>query len=303
MKCSKCGYLGFETSDRCRNCGYEFSLSVDSQDPFDRTLDSGPDESESKPPFDLDRIIGAEDVSAVDDLPLFVPAHMETDDLPVSRRRAAFAAEDAPLVSGTARPRAPLGVRRPTPEVPRARPRAENPRAEKTSARSEMLFETAPADVMLAPPAGDSQPAEQSGEMLAPPLSRILAALVDIALLAMLDAAILYLTLRLLGLGTDHIFELPLLPLAAFFLLLNGGYFTAFTAVGGQSIGKMALGIKVISHEDDRVPIGRAAVRTLAYLVSALPLGAGFIPGVVSADRLTLHDRLAHTRVVRPSST
>src|SRR3954464_6776100 len=29
MKCSKCGYLGFETADRCRNCGYEFSLAAD----------------------------------------------------------------------------------------------------------------------------------------------------------------------------------------------------------------------------------------------------------------------------------
>ena len=27
MKCPKCGYLGFERVDRCRNCGYEF-LSV-----------------------------------------------------------------------------------------------------------------------------------------------------------------------------------------------------------------------------------------------------------------------------------
>ena len=26
MKCPKCGYLGFEHVDRCRNCGYEFSL-------------------------------------------------------------------------------------------------------------------------------------------------------------------------------------------------------------------------------------------------------------------------------------
>ena len=27
MKCPKCGYLGFETTDRCRNCGYDFSLA------------------------------------------------------------------------------------------------------------------------------------------------------------------------------------------------------------------------------------------------------------------------------------
>ena len=113
----------------------------------------------------------------------------------------------------------------------------------------------------------------------------------------------MYFTVRLLGLTTADVLRLPLLPLAAFFLLLNGGYFIAFTAVGGQSIGKMALGIKVIDQEDGSVPIGRATLRTLAYFVSALPLGAGFLPGVFSPDRLALHDRLAHTRVVRPSST
>src|SRR5687767_11301143 len=26
MKCPKCHYLGFETGDRCKNCGYDFSL-------------------------------------------------------------------------------------------------------------------------------------------------------------------------------------------------------------------------------------------------------------------------------------
>ena len=27
MKCPKCEYLGFETGDRCKNCGYDFSLA------------------------------------------------------------------------------------------------------------------------------------------------------------------------------------------------------------------------------------------------------------------------------------
>ena len=27
VKCSKCGYVGFESADRCRNCGYEFALA------------------------------------------------------------------------------------------------------------------------------------------------------------------------------------------------------------------------------------------------------------------------------------
>ena len=274
MKCPKCGYLGFESGDRCRNCGYEFSLTVSKSDPLDLALDLGPDES--RPPLDLDRIIGAPEPVQPDDLPLFL--------------------DDAPLVSGAARPRAPLGVRRATPEVPRARPRAT-----KTPSTAEMLFDAPPA--AMGRTVEPSRSGETSGETLAAPWSRILAALVDIALLSALDASVLYFTLRLLGLATAQMFELPLLPLVAFFLLLNGGYFIAFTTVGGQSIGKMAFGIKVISQEESAVPIGRATLRTLAYVVSALPLGAGFLPGVISADRLALHDRLAHTRVVRPSST
>ena len=30
-RCPKCQYISFESSDRCRNCGYEFSLSVDTE--------------------------------------------------------------------------------------------------------------------------------------------------------------------------------------------------------------------------------------------------------------------------------
>lgn len=299
MKCPKCGYLGFESGDRCRNCGYEFSLSVTTSDPLDFSLDSGPDQP--RPPLDLDRIIGVPD-APVEDLPLFVPSPAELDERPASARRAepfgGRGSDDAPLITAPSRPRAPLGVRRATPEIPRARARGAKPAGE----HGDMLFEMPPAAVL----GRAYEPAvypHLNGDALAPPSSRILAALLDIALLSTLDAVVLYFTLRLLGLATAQMFELPLLPLFAFFLLLNGGYFIAFTAVGGQSIGKMALGIKVISQEDDSVPIGRATVRTLAYLVSALPLGAGFLPGVMSADRLALHDRLAHTRVIRPSSS
>ena len=243
---------------------------------MDQPLDLGPDES--RPPLDLDRVIGEPAPAAPEDLPLFTR-------------------DDAPLITGPLTPRPPLVVRRATPEIPRARARAA-----KTPARDEMLFDAPRAfDVpgtFDAPPAGTS-----SAETPAAPARRIVAALVDVALLSALDALVLYFTLRLLGLEASQIAELPLLPLAAFMLLLNVGYFIAFTTVGGQSIGKMALDIKVISQEDSVVPIGRATVRTLAYFVSALPLGAGFLPGVISADRLALHDRLAHTRVVRPSST
>ena len=266
MKCPKCDYLGFESTDRCRNCGYEFSLSTTP------APDAAP-ALELRPALDLDRIIGA----PTPDLPLFLGTPGDNGQ---------------PLITAAAPPRAPLGVRRATPEIPRARVRT--PRAPE-----DMLFDT-PHGARRGHH-GDAQARGTAG-VAAAPVRRVMAALVDAALLLGLDAAVLYFTLRLLNLSTSEIFELPAFPLLAFFVLLNGGYLVAFTAVGGQSIGKMALGIKVVSDEDLPVPFSRATLRTLAYVASALPLGAGFLPGVLGADRLALHDRLAHTRVVRPSA-
>ena len=302
MKCPKCGYLGFETSDRCRNCGYDFSLappyaasSAEGLPAVDVTLDPGPESS--RPALDLDRLIGAAESDAAGDLPLFPPPQPDREPrAAVPRRTSAFgASQDAPLITTPSRPRAPLGVRRATAEVPRARPRT----TRVVTAHEEPLFETPPAAVIGGAFEAQRAAAAAAGAP-APALSRITAGLLDVALLSAVDAVVVYFTLRLLGLASSDVFELPLLPLSAFFLLLNGGYFVAFTAVGGQSIGKMALGIKVVGQEDGAVPIGRAMLRTLGYIASALPVGAGFLPGIMSADRLALHDRLAHTRVVRP---
>ncbi len=275
MKCPKCEYLGFESSDRCRNCGYEFALST-----FPPELAGG---LELRSPLDLDRMIGA----PAADLPLFSGAP-GAPGLPGDAHGQA-------LISTPSRPRAPLGVRRATPEIPRAR-----------------LYSPRPADEMLfgAPPValGDRRGEVRSTSSIAgpsgiaaAPARRVMAALVDGVLLLGLDGAVLYFTLRLCNLTFAEVFQLPVVPLLAFFVLLNGGYLVAFTAVGGQSIGKMALGIRVVSDGDRPVPFSRATLRTMAYVASALPLGAGFLPGVLGADRLALHDRLAHTRVVRPS--
>lgn len=282
MKCPKCGYLGFESGERCRNCGYEFALSHE---------------------FDLDRILGAPDSeSEPSDLPLFSPPEDEGWSAPVPARRSeavrasARLDDDAPLIATTTRPRAPLGVRRPTQEVTRARTHTTKPITD----RADLLFDTPPAAV-IGRKIERPERADGADEKPAEPARRVLAGMIDAALLLALDAIVVYFTVQVMGLTTAQTFELPLLPLAAFFLILNGGYFVAFTAVGGQSIGKMAADIKVVGQDDESVPIGRATVRTLGYLVSALPLGAGFVAGLTSGRRLTLHDRLAHTRVVRPT--
>src|SRR5258707_13468213 len=51
MKCPKCAYLGFETGDRCKNCGYDFSLlSTAESDPSDFIHRASSDEFDDVPP-------------------------------------------------------------------------------------------------------------------------------------------------------------------------------------------------------------------------------------------------------------
>jgi uncharacterized RDD family membrane protein YckC len=130
---------------------------------------------------------------------------------------------------------------------------------------------------------------------------RVLAALIDAILLSAIGVLVLYFTARICGVPLSRIAVIPLIPFASFLLLIAGGYFTLFTAAGGQTIGKMASGIKVVSMdvEHGRVPLGHSVVRAVAYVISALPAGLGFLPALVGAERRAIHDRLADTRVVK----
>jgi uncharacterized RDD family membrane protein YckC len=124
----------------------------------------------------------------------------------------------------------------------------------------------------------------------------VLAAAMDHALLLGLDIVVVYFTLRMAALETSEWTVLPLAPLATFLALIKLAYFVAFTAVGGQTIGKMAAGIRVIA-DDVMLDPARAIRRTLAGAISMLTLGAGFAPALFG-ERRALHDRLSATRVV-----
>jgi uncharacterized RDD family membrane protein YckC len=79
----------------------------------------------------------------------------------------------------------------------------------------------------------------------------------------------------------------------------NIGYLVAFTA-GGQTLGKMAAGIRVVAEEaDSPLDLGRAVLRTLLWFVLAIPAGLGFASALFNREHRGLHDRFAGTRVVR----
>lgn len=291
MKCPKCGYLGFETGDRCRNCGYDFSLPLLTADAPDNDLmiRPEPDEEGVRADFalgkelDLDRLIGVPESSSLPPPPA-VPSGR------FSLFPNASDSSRSPLAPPRPVTRPPLAVRRATPEVPRVRP-GQTPRA----ARSQGYDAPPLAGLGLPPvPATDGL----SGFPGAAPARRFAAAVIDLLVLGAIDAGVVYFTLRLAGLDFGDIAILPWAPLVSFFLLLNGGYFITFAGVGGQTIGQMAFGLKVIGEDGTPLAFGTATLRTLAWLCSALPLGLG-LWFALGADHRALHDRLTATRVVR----
>ena len=122
--------------------------------------------------------------------------------------------------------------------------------------------------------------------------------MIDLLILALIDVAVVYFTMQICGLGFDELDILPKWPLCAFLFVQNVGYLVAFTA-GGQTLGKMAVGIKVVpDHSLSSVDLGRAIVRQAMWLLLAAPAGLGFLT-IFSRGHRGLHDRFAGTRVVR----
>jgi uncharacterized RDD family membrane protein YckC len=349
MKCPKCSYLGFDTGERCKNCGFDFSLMTVEEPAAELSLRVDADDqpgNDWRSQFD-DALAGRPEgpplqVSA----PLHVSAGRPDDrtlhpaveaDLQVGRTattssastsaNAAAAAldfeptlpppsfrgapalplfgsspagEDEPLIKMPARPRAPLAVRR-TPETPRLK--AVMRPIERVAPEPALNFTEDPVApavpdpvktfAQLRPPSVVGVSAESS-----PAGRRLLAATVDHGILLTIDAAVLYLTLRIAQLTMSEWTALALLPMGTFLGLLKLSYFTAFTCVGGQTIGKMAAGIRVVSDDHRPINATHAIHRALAGAVSFMTLGAGFLPALFGSDRRALHDRLAHTRVV-----
>jgi uncharacterized RDD family membrane protein YckC len=81
-------------------------------------------------------------------------------------------------------------------------------------------------------------------------------------------------------------------------VLLNGAYLILFTGTLGQTLGKMALGLRVVPVGRGDMDLRRAGWRTLAMLLSIGAAGLGFLPAAFG-DFRALHDRLAGTRVIR----
>jgi len=223
-----------------------------------------------------------------------------SSDLPLFRGDQA---DDEPLIRRASPPRAPLAVRRATPEVPRLRGAV---RAQSLDFALDLDDPLPEADSEVFTPAArataEEWPVERPERAESAPAGlRFVAVLIDLTILAAVDVVVLYFTMKICDVSYAELSLIPKAPLLAFLLVQNGGYLAAFTA-GGQTIGKMATGIRVIATESaGTLDFGRAVKRTLVWIMLAVPAGLGFLT-VLGRDQRGLHDRLAGTRVVRASA-
>ena len=159
-------------------------------------------------------------------------------------------------------------------------------------------------DAALAPPpaladAGTDQvDAAPLPERPAQALERAQAAVVDVGLLLAASTMVVYFASR-----AAHVSVAGLLPswpyLAAYLAALGLGYAGYFTGTTGQTLGKMAFGLRVVDRAGRPPGYLRALARALSGSIGVLAAGATLVTIAFDPARRAVHDRLFKTRVVR----
>jgi uncharacterized RDD family membrane protein YckC len=136
-------------------------------------------------------------------------------------------------------------------------------------------------------------------------VARFAAVLLDLLILSVMDAAIVWTTSsavlaaeRFVGHPFNDAADVVGILVGAGSAALAISYFVFLQSGAGQTLGKAALKIRVARVDGGPIGLAQSAVRFVGYLFSALPLGLGFLVALASSRR-ALHDYLAGTVVER----
>jgi uncharacterized RDD family membrane protein YckC len=122
---------------------------------------------------------------------------------------------------------------------------------------------------------------------------RLLAQILDLLWLLPLSAVLALIGALVNGGEISDLGELMLNLIGALVVLL-------FWAERQGTPGKLVLGLRIVDAETGGTPtIGRLVVRYVGYLVSALPLGLGYLWVLWDPRRQGWHDKMAGTLVIR----
>jgi uncharacterized RDD family membrane protein YckC len=124
---------------------------------------------------------------------------------------------------------------------------------------------------------------------------RAVAALIDFAVFALVYLSFKRIGAKIVGPDVESFAAFRVF----FTLVFAGAYTTVLHALGGQTIGKLIVGVRVVVGDGELPPLGTAFLRHLAYFASAILGLLGFAMAALRVDKRALHDLIAGTRVER----
>ena len=136
---------------------------------------------------------------------------------------------------------------------------------------------------------------------------RLVAKIIDTFIVSLINLAIIVpLSLLFnLGLGIDEnleSFSAILVSqgiIALLQVIMVVGYSTFFIGKYDATPGKMACDLKVVTSDIGKVSYKRAIYRAFGEMLSAVFLNIGYIVAAFSDEKITLHDYLCNTRVIK----
>jgi uncharacterized RDD family membrane protein YckC len=130
----------------------------------------------------------------------------------------------------------------------------------------------------------------------APAFARVLGAVVDLMMIALLCSPFAALVELTNGDLRDLIVAITG---AAVFCVMSFFYFTISTALTGRTLGLRLFSLRIVDARTGLIPTGKqSAGRALVYLGTILTLGLASLYVLIDRDKQTAHDRLTGTTVI-----
>ena len=226
----------------------------------------------------------------VDDVPLGTPEAAAPDETPAPRTpetRFDFRQDDDDL---------PLHPVEPPPDIRPTVPHEPAPRAQPVVLDDD-ADEAAEDEWSLGPASGAAanvRPVERPAR----PGERAAAGVLDLLVLGVLAFVVVYFSGRAARVPLSGL--LPVWPyLAGYVAFLGLVYAAYFTGATGQTLGKMAAGLRVVDASGAPPSYLRAMARAILGSLGVAVLGGGLVPLLVDPARRALHDRALKTRVIK----
>lgn len=131
--------------------------------------------------------------------------------------------------------------------------------------------------------------------------SRALAFFIDLVIIAIIAFVAYGAALYFLKDANLDSYELKrvFMPIYMLLFFLASSYFVVLNGYGGRTIGKMIMGIRIISEQGGSIGFWQSFVRWIGYYISTTFLFLGFAWSIFDANSQSWHDKIAGTYVIK----